>query len=95
MFKGDILDNLARVRTAFIAARLNPPAAIYLGSNEDGMRLLSAVAKHPMFMAPPSRYGCPVEFADGSVFMECELMGMRVRWPANRRARPDGSWSYE
>lgn len=91
----DIFDAFARVRVAFKAANLNPPAAIHLPTREDGMRLLSVVAQQPFLVATPSRLGKPVELADGSVFMECELMGMKVRWPANRRAMPDGSWRFE
>ena len=91
----DILDAFARVRLAFVAANLNPPAAIHLPTHEDGMRLLSVVAQQPFLFVDPSRMGMPVETADGSVFMECELMGTKVRWPANRRAMPDGSWRFE
>jgi hypothetical protein len=32
--------------------------------------------------------------ANGSAYMQLEVMGMKVRWPANRLATPDGRWSY-
>jgi hypothetical protein len=91
----DIFDAFAHIRRAFVAANLNPPAAINLATHDDGMRLLGAAAQSSLAVYPGDpRLGTPIELADGSVFMECELFGMKVRWPANRRATPDGSWSF-
>lgn len=91
----DILDGLVRIRHSFLAANLNPPASINLETHEDGMKLLSSVAQSNLIFTPrDERLGKPVEMADGSIFMECELMGMKVRWPANKFASPDGSWSF-
>lgn len=91
----DIIDSFARIRVAFVAVNLKPPASINLASREDGMRFLSEVAQTNMLVFPgDSRLGALVEMADGAVFMECELMGMKVRWPASRFAMPDGSWRF-
>ena len=91
----DILDALAALRAAFIRERINPPSAIHLPTHEDGMRFLAGVAQMNIFVcAGDSRLGKPVETADGGVYMEVEVFGMAVRWPANRYATPDGKWSY-
>lgn len=92
----DILDGIARIRVAFLAANLNPPTTILLESHEEGVRFLSAVRQTTQWSAVIGSpdLGLPVEMADGSVWMEVEVMGIKVRWPANRIATPDGSWSY-
>ena len=93
---GDIMDALATVRVAFKRANLEPPTALILGSNDDGMRFLSAMRQTGDWVAVvgSGQLGHPVEMADGSMWMELEAMGMKVRWPANRIATPDGRWSY-
>lgn len=91
----DILDGFANVRRAFLAANLNPPASINLETHDDGMRMLSELAQTNLLLTAGSDLlGKPVEMADGSVFMECQVMGMKIRWPADRYAMPDGSWKF-
>ena len=92
----DILDGLATIRHAFMRANLDPPTVILLGKHDDGMRFLSALRQQPNWFAiagSPS-LGRPIEMADGSMWMEVEAMGIKVRWPANQYAMEDGSWSY-
>lgn len=92
----DIFDGLAQVRIAFKREGLEPPSVMLLDSHEQGMLFLSAVRQTPHWQAvvgDPS-LGRPVEMADGSVWMEAQAMGFKIRWPANRVATPDGSWSY-
>ena len=81
----DALGSLRAISIAFGRARLKRPTVILLESHEDGMRFLEAVQR------PSDRM---VEMADGSAWMECKVMGIAVRWPANRVATPDGNWSY-
>jgi hypothetical protein len=92
----DILDAIAKTRFAFSAANLKPPAVILLGSPEEGERFLSALRQEERWItiAGDHSLGIPVEMADGSVWMEITVMNVAIRWPANRMAMPDGSWSY-
>lgn len=92
----DIFDGLARIRIAFLSANLKPPTVILLESHEEGMRFLSSVRQQDQWMAIAGSpdLGGIVEMADGSKWMECKVMGIAVRWPANIFANQDGSWSY-
>ena len=92
----DIFDSLARVRMAFLQANLEPPSVMLLQSHEEGMRFLSAVRQSGNWtaMVGSPDLGRVTEMADGSAWMEVQVMGIKVRWPANRTATPDGSWSY-
>ena len=92
----DIVDAIAKFRVAFLRENMKPPTTIMLESHEEGMRFLSYLRDTSTWTAvvgSPS-LGQPIEMADGSIVMEIEIMGMKVRWPANRWATPDGSWSY-
>lgn len=92
----DVLDAIALVRAAFMRANLKPPTVLLLGSHEEGMRFLSAIRQqgHWTAVVGSPDMGRPVEMADGSAWMECKIMDIAVRWPANRVAMPDGSWSF-
>lgn len=92
----DIVDSIAQLRVSFLQENMNPPSVILLEKREDGMRLLSYLRDTSFWTATigDPRLGQPIEMYDGSVYMELELMGMKVRWPANRYATRDGSWSY-
>lgn len=92
----DILDGLAHMRMAFMRESLKPPTVMLLESHEEGMRFLSAIRQSGAWSAVVGSpdLGQPVEMADGSIWMECKVMGIAVRWPANRIASPDGGWSY-
>lgn len=94
--ESDVLDGLAQVRATFKRANLKPPTVMLLESREEGMRFLSAIRQTNNWTAVVGSpdLGRVVEMADGSAWMECEVMGIAVRWPANRIARPDGEWSY-
>lgn len=92
----NILDALYTVRAAFLRANLSPPDAIILASHEDGMRFLAAVKQgNIIYHDSLSPYGKPIEHPDGSVWMEVEAVGMKIRWPANRRAMETGGYRYE
>ena len=84
----DIFDALYTVRAAFLRANLSPPDAIILATHEDGMRFLSAVKQDNVIIygGPGYQYAKPVEHPNGSVWMEVEAVGMKIRWPANRCA---------
>lgn len=92
----DILDGFSQVRATFMRAGLKPPTTMLLESHEEGMRFLSAIRQQVNWVAVVGggELGKPIEMADGSVWMECQVMGIAVRWPSNRPATPDGSWSF-
>ena len=92
----DILDGLAQIRVTFLLANIKPPTVMLLESHEEGVRFLSEIRQSSQWFAVVGspNLGRPVEMADGSAWMECEVMGIKVRWPANRIATLDGSWSY-
>ena len=92
----DIFDGLAQVRITFKREGFEPPCVMLLESHEQGVLFLNAVRQTPYWQAmvgDPS-LGQPIEMADGSVWMEIQAMGFKIRWPANKVATPDGSWSY-
>ncbi len=92
----DIVDAIARFRVAFLRENMKPPEVILLADHREGMRLLSYLRDSSTWSVNVGSplLGKPIEMADGSVYMEIELTGMKVRWPANRYAMSYGSWSY-
>lgn len=92
----DIYDGIAAIRHAFMSADLKPPTVILLESHEEGVRMLSAIrqsANWSAIIGSPD-LGLETRMADGSTWMEIKIMGIAIRWPANRLALPDGSWRY-
>lgn len=96
MMSDDIIDAIAKFRVAFLRENLKPPTAILLASHDEGMRIVSHLQQGMrwQYTLGDKALGTPVEMADGSVCMELEIMGMKVRWPANKYAMPDGSWKF-
>lgn len=92
----DILDGLTQVRATFMRENLKPPTVILLESHEEGMRFLSNIRQSSTWTAVVGSpdLGRLVEMDDSSAWMECNVMGIAVRWPAKRIAPPDGGWSY-
>lgn len=92
----DVIDGLAQLRATFMRANMKPPTVMLLESHEEGVRFLSVIRQTCLWSAVVGGpdLGRVVEMADGSVWMECKVMGFAVRWPANRLALPKGGWSY-
>lgn len=92
----DLMDGIATIRRAFMAAGLEPPTAILLKNHNEGMRVLSKIRQSGTWteVAGSPRLGMPIEMADGSMWMEMRVMDIAIRWPANRVATEDGRWSY-
>lgn len=92
----DVMDAIARVRWTFESAGLKPPTTLLLESPEEGMRFLSAVRQQCAWSAQigDSALGKPVKMADGTLWMECKVMDVCVRWPVSRYAMPDGSFRF-
>ena len=92
----DIIDAIARFRVAFLRENMKPPTVIILPDHEEGMRLLSYLRDTSTWSVAIGSplLGIPIESADGTAYMEIDIVGMKVRWPANKYAMPDGSWKY-
>ena len=92
----DIIDAIARFRVAFLRENMKPPTVIILPDHEEGMRLLSYLRDTSTWSVNigDPRLGMPIEAADGTTYMEINIVGMKVRWPATKYAMPDGSWKY-
>ncbi len=92
----DILDGLAQVRVTFLRENLKPPTVMLLESHEEGVRFLSNIRQSGAWTAVvgSADLGHLIEGADGSLWMELKVMGIAVRWPANRIATPDGKWAF-
>jgi hypothetical protein len=92
----DILDGLAQVRITFMREQLKPPTVMLLESHEEGIRFLSNIRQSGNWVAVVGSpdLGTVMKMADGSAYMECKVMDIAVRWPANRIATPDGSWAF-
>lgn len=92
----DIIDALAQVSRCFQSADLKPPAAILLADHDEGMRLLHMLHQMPYIVIPmgSDRGGKVIEHPDGSVWMEVEVYGIKVRWPAMRFAKPEGGYVW-
>ncbi len=91
----DIFEVLATIRNEFLRLGFQPPAAIILQSHDEGMRLLTNIAQMNLVIDPVGKYGKPVEHPDGSTWMEIEVMGIKIRWPAKRFAQPGGGYVWQ
>jgi len=85
-----VMDAIYTVRTLFLRNGLKPPVVIELESNDEGMRFLGMI-RHE---CPPSmQFGKPydvIQQPDGSLRVEVEGIGMKVRWPGRIMRREDG-----
>lgn len=90
----DFLSLLMKIRMVFISQNIKPPTAILLADNEQGMKLLSLLAgKNLVFQ--PGQYGTSIEHPDGSIWMELDLFGMKIHWPAAKYELHDGSFKWQ
>ncbi len=78
----------------FAAQGFEAPEALILKSHKDGMWLLRSILKTKHFRYVPGGYGKPVEHPDGSVWMEIEVQGLKVRWPALKYAQESGGYVW-
>lgn len=96
----DIITVIARLSTGFKSLQLEPPEAIVLKSHDDGMRLWvelnakMAPILHTTYQPGQEPGVVPIEGENGAVYMELEVYGMKVRWPAKKWATPDSRWRY-
>ena len=92
----DIVDALAKISHCFRAVNLQPPAAILLSSHDEGMRLLWQLHQLEYIVVPmdSQRGGKVVEHLDGMAWMEVEVYGIRIGWPAMKLAKPEGGYVW-
>jgi hypothetical protein len=92
----DIIEALYAVSVAFRKCNLEPPAAIILKNHEEGMRLLHSIWDMGNWTYDPrtGAAGKPVEHPDGTIYMSIEVLGMNIRWPANRLAMENGDYLW-
>lgn len=92
----DIIDGLAKLRHEFLALNIKPPAAVLLEDHDEGMKVLHQVHQMNHLVIPlgSERGGKVIEHPDGSVWMEIELFGMKIRWPAMKLAKPEGGYVW-
>jgi hypothetical protein len=82
-----IFDALYRLSAAFQQEGFDRPEAILLPTNEQGMRFISWLHHHHGDVIHPPR---PWSDDDDKVWMEVELFGLKIRWPAREYIYPDG-----
>ncbi len=84
MMASNMLDSLYKMRTGFMREGLEPPALIFLKNRNEGLRFLAAVRASPSILdiANPQDLVRLVIASDSSAWMECEVMEIKVRWPA-------------
>jgi hypothetical protein len=92
----DIIDALAQVSHVFRSLDLKVPEAIILKDHDEGMRVLHQLHQRTQFIVPmdSDRGGKVIEHPDGSVWMEAEVCGIKVRWPAMKLAKQDGGYVW-
>lgn len=93
----DILDAIMNISYKFRSCNLKPPAAIILADHEQGMRLCAALHDMRFMMtwdAAGDRMGKVIEHPDGSAFKEVEIYGMKIHYPANKLALPEGGYVW-
>jgi hypothetical protein len=94
----DIVETIAIIGHSFRAAGLERPAVIMLASHEDGIKLIHALRDEMTITYtigdPRSPFGETVRMADGQMYKEVQILGMKIRWPADCHATPDGKYIW-
>lgn len=92
---GDIMEMIHDIRHALLKYGMEPPEVIILKNHDQGMRLLCGISQmNYLTYGPGQTYGNPIEHPDGSVYMEMQIMGVKIRWPANRIALESGDFKW-
>lgn len=85
------------VRREFLRVGLQPPDVILLRDDEQGRRLTSMLVselRDQLVPNPRDVQPVVVEHPDGSAWMECRVMDVKVRWLARRYALPSGGYRW-
>lgn len=91
----DIVDTIARVALEFRRQDMAIDA-IVLKDHEQGMRLLHQLHQvhHLIIPINSERGGKVIEHPDGSVWMQVEVYGVKLRWPASKYAKREGGYVW-
>lgn len=89
-----IQELVRKMRRDWVRLSLSPPAVIILEDHDQGMSLLCELKETNRLVYQPGAWGTPVEHPDGSVWMEIEIEGMKVRWPAMQYAKHGGGYTF-
>lgn len=90
----DIVEIIAGLSRSFMRIGLRPPTTIVLASREEGLRLLGEIQQLVPFTyraGGDNAHARPVLGPNDEPFMECEVMGMKVQWPAVKMILPGGN----
>jgi hypothetical protein len=90
----DFVEAVGRCVNTFKAAGFEPPDCIVLKSHEQGIRLLSQLRGISYIAGDPRLGGKVIEHPDGSCWMQAEVYGVKVRWPAVKMALPNGGYIW-
>jgi hypothetical protein len=88
-----ILNAVAALSHAVRACNMRSNLTIELSKPMDGWRLLQ-YAQRRYGMTHGLLQDRPVEALSGKVFMQVEIVGVTIRWPAEREARRSGGFDY-
>lgn len=87
---GTVCDAVWDACRAFAKVNAKAPDVMIV-DRETGIRLMCEVREQAHIILPAhERLESVVEHPDGSVWREAEVMGVKVRWPANRLATVSG-----
>ena len=91
-----ILDAIEVLSQAFRSGALQPPAMLTLADAEQGRHLVLAIKQQlGRAVRLPDDAVLPTIDADGSTWIEAQVRGILVRWPATRGATPGGQLRWE
>src|SRR5262249_3469742 len=94
----DLITALARIRVSFKALGLPVPEAICFATPDDGLRfwkdLVASGIGYPTYHVGNEPGVSPVEGENGRTYMQVEIYGLKVRWPAQLWNMPNGEVRY-
>jgi hypothetical protein len=92
----DFIEAVGRCVHTFKAAGFEPPDCILLKNHEQGIRMLTQLREMPtmVYRAGDPRMGKVIEHPDGSCWMQVEVYGVKIRWPAVKMALPKGGYIW-
>lgn len=92
----DFVEAVGRCVHTFKAAGFDAPDCIILKSHEQGIRMLCELRdqKQMIYHAGDPRMGKIIEHPDGSCWMEAEVYGVKIRWPAVKMALQKGGYVW-
>lgn len=95
MSEPSIFEVVDRLAHGFKSLGLEVPDCVLLKSHDEGMQLISMLHHQRLFYtAGDPRFGKPIEHPDGSCWMQAEIYGIKIRWPAMKMSLPKGRYVW-